>query len=141
MELSIKVDGLDRLVAAFAKLPSVVSTEIRKEMKTQLYAIGSEIRNPDVHNFTSRSNRLENAVDIKVESSGLSGEIALAKSQNVPYAYRIHEGFVGMTDRIGRTFQGPQPDQFLYKAAENRRDAFAEGMETAIGTAITKAGF
>jgi hypothetical protein len=140
MSMTIKIDGLDRLVAAMAAMPDVVHQEMRKEMHTQLAAIDEVSKT--THFYTTRSANLERSNDIVVDADGMTGTIFLSKTKaKAPYAWRIHEGFVGMTDSKGRHFNGPAADQFLYKAGDLRRVAMRDGMEDAIGRAITKAGF
>jgi len=139
MPIAFKIEGLDAYIAALAKAPEAVNKAVRVQMKAELDAIDREARSN--HNYTTRSGALEKSIDSEVSNDGLTASIWVSKTKsNAPYAWRIHEGFVGKYDILGRYFKGPQPDQFLYKAAEKRKQELMDNMQAAVHRALTEAG-
>jgi hypothetical protein len=139
MSISIKIDGMDKYLAALVNASDLMRRELCKQLKAELEDIKRQARYE--HRFTSRSGNLEEAIQYKVDPSGLSGVIWLEKEGNdTPYAFRIHEGFVNKTDSLGRTFNGPKPDRFLYEAAETKYDQLIENMSDAVERGIEMAG-
>jgi hypothetical protein len=139
MGMTIKIEGLDRYIACLAKAPDSIKREMRITMKEGLQAIDREARNN--HWYRSRSGNLERSNDIAVSNDGLTGTVTLSKTKaKAPYAWRIHEGFVGQTDSLGRIFSGPKPDQFLYHAAERRENKLKQNMEYAVERGLVRAG-
>jgi hypothetical protein len=139
MPISYQIEGLDQYLAALAKTPEAVSKALRTQLKEEFVEIDRIARYN--HNYTTRSGNLEKSIDWSVSEDGLSGTIWLSKTKsNAPYAWRIHEGFVDKYDVLGRHFMGPQPDQFLYKAVEQRKTQLYANMQQAMLRGFAEAG-
>ena len=139
MAIAVKVKGLDEYIAALTVAPAEIHKEIRIQFKEELEAIDLEAQHN--HNYHTQSGNLEKSIDYEVSGDGLTGEIWLDKTKaSAPYAWRIHEGFQGMTDSLGRHFNGPPPDQFLYDAAERKTDQLVEAMSDAVLRGCHNAG-
>ena len=140
MSATVTIKGLDKLIAAFVAAPESTKQELRVTQKQEANAIDAIARVN--HRYISHSGNLERAIDSTVSDSGLEMKMWVSKTKsNAPYAYRIHEGYVGMSDRLGRTFNGPSPDQFLYNAAKEYKNTYLAHIKEAIHRALKKAGF
>ena len=143
MPVAFKIEGLDQYLAALVKAPASISKMLRKELKTECTEIDRIARSN--HNYTTRSGNLEKSIDWSVTDDGLSATIWLSKTKsNAPYAWYIHEGFIGKTMRKysgeTRPFTGPPPDQFLYKAVEQRKPTLIANMQKAVMDGFAEAG-
>ena len=136
MKLSIDMSGFNK---AIALAPDAILSEMDKGCKEGLVDIQRDARK--VHKFNRRSGNLERSVQVDFvsfsdrEPKGLRLESGIA-----PYGARIHEGYVGKTDSLGRTFKGPKPDQFLYQAAERGTGNLIKKIEAGVRRAIVKLG-
>jgi len=139
MPVAFKIEGLDQYLAALVKAPESISQKIRVAIKEEFVEIDRLAR--ENHNYTTRSGNLEKSIDWSVSEDGLTATIWLSKTKsNAPYAWRIHEGFVDKYDVLGRHFMGPQPDQFLYKAVEQRKTTTMANMQKAVMDGFAEAG-
>jgi hypothetical protein len=161
--LEIKVAQLDKFLAAFMKMPEMVSKEMRKEMKATLSEVQAYAAQN--HNYISRTGDLDRAyAPIWVSGSGFEGKLQLdGKISNAPYAYIQHEGGTIPASKIipkrpggylrwisggefvfrKRIFKDIviKAQKFLYNAADKMAVQVQENFDAAIGRAIVKAGF
>ena len=159
--IKIKIDSA-KLEQAFKKAPSVVSKELRIEMKKTLRDVASYAKQH--HRFHSRRGGIERAIQFEVGQSGLQGEIYL-ESAIAKHAKYIHEGtglygprrkiikFGPVTRKAlywvsgGRKnfarmvkIKGIRPDRFLYRAMRIKRQTIVKNFQLAAVRAFKKAG-
>lgn len=83
MSFTLKIEGADKVAAAFARAPRVVSIEARKAIMKALILLQGAARE-----FTPRdTSRLDSAIRTEMKSS-LSGEVIA----DTNYAVFVHEG-------------------------------------------------
>lgn len=139
MAVSFQINGLDKYLAALNKAPQIVSQTIRVAIKKEFEEIDRYARAN--HHYTTHTGKLEQSIDSSVSNDGLSAKIFLSKTKApAPYAWRIHEGFVDKYDVLGRHFNGPQPDPFLYNAVKHRKSDLIKNMQKAVEDGFRKAG-
>lgn len=140
MKITIDMRGL---AATFKRAPEVILSEMSRGAKEGLVDIQRDAR--ATHKFNRQSGNAggnaERSVTVNFksfkdpEAKGVYLELGIA-----PYARRLHQGYVGKTDKLGRKFSGPQPDKFLYEAAERGRNNLINKINMGIGKAIIKLG-
>jgi hypothetical protein len=156
MTVSFDTKNLNR---ALEKLGDGIRDELRASLAISLREIASEAKR--THRFTSRTSRLENSIRERVDSGGLSGQVA-ASAFYAPY---IHNG----TGRYGKgsgeyqispksrkalyfvvagkkvfakkaRHPGIRPDPFLYRALAKKKAAAVERINKSIHDLIQRAG-
>ncbi len=136
MSVTIDLRGVN---AAFKSAPSVFLSEMSRGAKEGLTDIQRDARSH--HKFHRKSGNLQRSVVVDFKSFSEPGKGIRLESGLAPYANRIHEGYEGKTDKIGRRFHGPKPDQFLYEAAARGEKSLVNRITKGIGRAIIKIGF
>lgn len=125
MELRVKIDD-DNLKRALLAAPEAVSKTLRVELKKQLQEVQQYAKVH--HRFTSRTYFLEKSIQQDVDQSGLFGIVKLVLGI-APYGTYVHEGHHSW-----------KADQFLYNALERKKEQIYSAINTAVRTAIKKAG-
>ena len=119
-----------------AKFPVETTSELRKEIKTQLVEV-QEIARAN-HKFITRSGDAERAIsDPVVSESGRIGYVDL--SRNIaPDVRRLHECGRNLRDSLGRRMTNKR-DRFLFKAFKRQKGKIVKGLRKAIARAKRRA--
>jgi hypothetical protein len=91
MGVTVEIKGLDRLLAAFSKIPELAAKNMRVAVKEGLQEVEDYAsRN---HAYTRRSGRADAAYRMEIDETGLSGTLQLdGVISNAPYVFPLHEG-------------------------------------------------
>lgn len=151
MDLSLELQGMDRLVDAFMRLPEATRRRMSITIKKGGRLIVSHARAN--HRFETRKGRLERAIDMT--ETGPSEVTVFLNESAAPHARFVHDGTSphlitparrqalrwtqGSEFRFARSVlhPGTKPDPFLYQAAEAKAPAVRiliqdEGINAAI---------
>jgi len=155
MKISLRFEGLDRLVDAVRVAPGAVHEVLDVSVLEAGEIIASRARLE--HNFRTKSGMLERSVS--VQQTGPAQAVVFLDRNVAPYAAMVHEGTRAQEDFVptrrkalrwssrGTFFfarrvshPGTKPDQFLYKAADKERGAVQARIQAGIDSAIQEAG-
>lgn len=156
--VTIKVTGLDRVLAAFSKIPKATKRIGRVAVKESLQIV--EEHSSKNHKYKARTGNADKAYKTVMDSSGLSGTLTLdPKISNAPYVIPLHQGHKAYT--VNRKFKkaiyfvkggkeffakkvnipAAPGEPFLYNAAKAKTKEVVAIMRTAVNRIIKEAGF
>jgi hypothetical protein len=92
MGLSVKIGGIDRLVAAFIKIPRIAQKNMRVALREGLHLVESESRSPANHRYKSHTGHADSAYKTTVSPDGMVGTLALDPTKKAPYINILHDG-------------------------------------------------
>ena len=148
MKININIERLAKLEQAFLKLPDIVKKNLRLATRASMSTVAEEARH--THRFTSRSGMLERSIRERFVSDWPPvGRVELDEgvAKHAPF---IHSGTglygpkhkmlkpIKPVNKKALRWAGPngfifarstkpragiRPDEFLYEAAENKREA------------------
>jgi HK97 gp10 family phage protein len=148
----MQIHGADELLAAFAKMPAMVSRTMRDSVKMAARVVQEEARS--VHGFTTRTGHLERSVSTAFEEP-MTGIVGLSEAA-APYAPFVHQGTAphiirprnkkllrwpsrGRFTSAKEVFHpGTSPDPFLYQALERKRASVERILNYGVDEAIQK---
>jgi hypothetical protein len=90
MGLTVKVQGVDKLITAFSKIPAIARKNMRVAMKDAL--IDVENYSASHHRYTAHTGHADSAYKITSERDGMSATLELDPSKKAPYINILHEG-------------------------------------------------
>jgi HK97 gp10 family phage protein len=155
MDISIQIEGLDRVIDAVRKAPEVVREVVDVAVLEAAGIVQEEAQNH--HRFKTRDGALERSVTVR-DSGSASAEVFLDEGV-ARYAPFVHEGtrphkifpvnrkalrFVsrGGAFAFARSISHPgtKPDRFLYEASDRKQGEVQARIQSGVDAAIQEAG-
>jgi hypothetical protein len=155
MDVRLSLHGVDRLLDAYSRAPTMVGRTMRVAVKESAVLVQREARRS--HQFEGRSGRLERAVETAM--TGGASAVVFLNEAVAKHAAPIHDGsrphvivprnrrmlrwatpgggfrFSGMVNH-----PGTRPDPFLHRAADSMAPMVQTRLELGVEEALSEAG-